>query len=227
MNDPDMYTPCDNKQCEYWVKETLNNCAKYQYTISCEIINPKEREMKCEYKECVAWHGLSANGCNELGTIRDCGIRTYFQAKDKEIERQRAVISQYVDKIDTPKEYDMKENVCYNKECEHYDDECVHNCDLFSLAETAKKICKLYKGKGGIEGEDMSLNYVNRGNDEEIIDIVRSVLNNGTGRAETFNECVLIKLMQIRNTPIKNMSFDQNLVDSKYDEWTGIDKCKK
>ena len=62
----------------------------------------------------------------------------------------------------------------------------------------------------------MSINYVNRINDEEIIDIVRSVLNNGTGRAETQNEHLLIKLMQIRNTPIKNLSFDQKVVDGHY-----------
>lgn len=65
----------------------------------------------------------------------------------------------------------------------------------------------------------MSKNYVNRSNDEEIIDIVRSVLDNGTGRAETFNENVLIKLMQIRNTPIKNMEFDQDTVDKHYRSW--------
>ena len=42
----------------------------------------------------------------------------------------------------------------------------------------------------------MSINYVNRQNDEEIIDIMRAVMDNGTGGAETFNEHVLIKLMQ-------------------------------
>ena len=42
----------------------------------------------------------------------------------------------------------------------------------------------------------MSKNYINRANDEEIIDIVRSVMDNGTGVAETANEHILIKLMQ-------------------------------
>jgi hypothetical protein len=65
----------------------------------------------------------------------------------------------------------------------------------------------------------MSLNYVNRANDEEIIDIVRSVLDNGTGKAETANEHILIKLMQIRNTPITNMEFDQTNVDFHYNIW--------
>ena len=62
----------------------------------------------------------------------------------------------------------------------------------------------------------MSTNFVNRSKDEEIIDIVRSVLNNGTGKAETFNEHILIKLMQLRNTPITNFDFDQDRVDSYY-----------
>jgi len=65
----------------------------------------------------------------------------------------------------------------------------------------------------------MSIRYVNRGNDEEIMDIVRCVLDNGSGHAETFNEKVLIKLMQIRNTPIKNMEFDQEQVDTAHKMW--------
>lgn len=65
----------------------------------------------------------------------------------------------------------------------------------------------------------MSKNYVNRINDEEIIDIVRSVLDNGTGKAETANEHILIKLMQIRNTPITNFEFDQERVDFHYAQW--------
>ncbi len=65
----------------------------------------------------------------------------------------------------------------------------------------------------------MSNNYVNRINDEDIIDIVRSVLDNGSGKAETANEHILIKLMQIRNTPINNMEFDQERVDFLYNGW--------
>lgn len=71
----------------------------------------------------------------------------------------------------------------------------------------------------------MSKYYVNRSNDEEIIDIMRSVLDNGTGKAETANECVLIKLMQIRNTPIKNFEFDQERVDRCYKSW--VDESAK
>lgn len=72
----------------------------------------------------------------------------------------------------------------------------------------------------------MSINYINRSNDEEIIDIVRSVMNNGTGRAETVNEHILIKLMQIRSTPITSFEYDQKRVDKTYEQWknetTGI-----
>ena len=65
----------------------------------------------------------------------------------------------------------------------------------------------------------MSTNYINRSNDEEIIDIVRSVMDNGTGKAETPNEHILIKLMQLRNTPMISFEFDQKIVDFHYNIW--------
>ena len=65
----------------------------------------------------------------------------------------------------------------------------------------------------------MSTNYVNRINDEEIIDIVRSVMDNGTGEAETFNEHILIKLMQLRGTPMNSFRYDQERVDLNYTQW--------
>ena len=65
----------------------------------------------------------------------------------------------------------------------------------------------------------MSLSYINRANDEEIIDIVCSIMDNGTGRAETFNEHVLIKLMQIRGTPMNSFEFDQIRVDACHAQW--------
>jgi len=70
----------------------------------------------------------------------------------------------------------------------------------------------------------MSTNHINRINDEEIIDIVRSVMDNGTGKAETFNEHVLIKLMQIRKTPMNSFEFDQGMVDTHYNTWIDMDK---
>ena len=65
----------------------------------------------------------------------------------------------------------------------------------------------------------MALNYVDRSNDEEIIDIVRSVMDNGTGQAETFNENILIKLMQLRGTPMDSFKFDQEMVEFYYKQW--------
>lgn len=65
----------------------------------------------------------------------------------------------------------------------------------------------------------MSTSYINRSNDEEIIDIVRSVMDNGTGKAGTFNEHVLIKLMQLRGTPMNSFEFSQEKVDSCYKQW--------
>ena len=65
----------------------------------------------------------------------------------------------------------------------------------------------------------MSTQYIDRSNDEEIIDIVRSVLDNGTGKAETANEHILIKLMQLRRTPITSFEYDQERVDFLYERW--------
>ena len=65
----------------------------------------------------------------------------------------------------------------------------------------------------------MSRKYVNRSNDEEIIDIVRSIMDNGTGKAETANEHILIKLMQLRGTPMTSFDCEQERVDFHYCMW--------
>jgi len=65
----------------------------------------------------------------------------------------------------------------------------------------------------------MSMDYIDRSKDEEIISIMQSVMDNGTGKAETFNEHILIKLMQLRGTPILSFKFDQERVDSFYADW--------
>ena len=65
----------------------------------------------------------------------------------------------------------------------------------------------------------MSTNYIDRSHDEEIIDIVRSVMDNGTGKAETANEHILIKLMQLRGTPMTSFEFTQERVDFHYTRW--------
>jgi len=65
----------------------------------------------------------------------------------------------------------------------------------------------------------MSINHISRKYDEEIIDLVRSVMDNGTGKAETDNEHVLIKLMQLRGTPMTSFLFEQARVDQCFETW--------
>lgn len=70
----------------------------------------------------------------------------------------------------------------------------------------------------------MSTQHINRSNDEEIIDIFRSVLSNETRVAETVNEHILIKLMQLRNTPLQSFEFNQKRVDFCYEQWKNMNK---
>jgi hypothetical protein len=65
----------------------------------------------------------------------------------------------------------------------------------------------------------MMSNVIDRSNDEKIINLVRTVMDNGTGKAETANENILIKLMQLRGTPMTSFEFDQKRVDSCYENW--------
>ncbi|MCP4255525.1 MAG: hypothetical protein GY775_19390 [Candidatus Scalindua sp.] len=44
---------------------------------------------------------------------------------------------------------------------------------------------------------------VNRDNDEEIINLVKTILDAADFTVETINESVLVKLMELRNTPIR------------------------
>jgi hypothetical protein len=64
----------------------------------------------------------------------------------------------------------------------------------------------------------MSTNFVERKNDEEIIDLINSILSNGKMQVETINEAVLVKLMEIRNTPIK---YDKSYrdIDKDFERW--------
>lgn len=70
----------------------------------------------------------------------------------------------------------------------------------------------------------MGLIYIDRSHDEEIIDIVRSVMDNGTGKAETAYEHILIKLLQLRGTPMTCFEFDQERVDFHFKQWKNLDK---
>ena len=66
--------------------------------------------------------------------------------------------------------------------------------------------------------EIMSTNFVDRKNDKEIIDLINSILSNGKMQVETINESVLVKLMEIRNTPIK---YDKSYrdIDKDFERW--------
>ena len=64
----------------------------------------------------------------------------------------------------------------------------------------------------------MSTNSINRTNDEEIIDIMNSILSNGNMQVETINEAILVKLMELRGTPIKYNKTFRN-IDEDYERW--------
>ena len=64
----------------------------------------------------------------------------------------------------------------------------------------------------------MNINYIDRKNDEEIIAIVRAILSNASFKVETINEAILVKLMELRGTPI---SYDETLrdIDKDFERW--------
>jgi hypothetical protein len=64
----------------------------------------------------------------------------------------------------------------------------------------------------------MSINYIDRKHDEEIIDIVRAILSNASFKVETINESILVKLMELRGTPI---SYNEALrdIDKDFERW--------
>lgn len=64
----------------------------------------------------------------------------------------------------------------------------------------------------------MSEHYIDRSNDEEIIDIIRSILNNGQMKVETFNESILVALMERRGTPINYAESFRN-IERDYKYW--------
>ena len=68
-----------------------------------------------------------------------------------------------------------------------------------------------------IEGRTMN-KYINRQNDEEIINLIVEILSNGNMEVETCNESVLVKLLELRKTPIKiKHSFRD--VEKDYKDW--------
>ena len=64
----------------------------------------------------------------------------------------------------------------------------------------------------------MSLNAIDRSRDEEIIDIMASILSEGNVEVETFNESILVKLMELRGTPVKVKKSYRNIQED-YEKW--------
>ena len=64
----------------------------------------------------------------------------------------------------------------------------------------------------------MAVSFIDRSKDEEIIDIMNSILSNGNWVVETPNEATLAKLMELRGTPIKIHKSLRD-VDSDYNNW--------
>ena len=65
----------------------------------------------------------------------------------------------------------------------------------------------------------MSIKAVDRSRDEEIIGIIRSILSQGTMNVETINESLLVKLMELRGTPIQNIDKIYRDIESDYQQW--------
>ena len=64
----------------------------------------------------------------------------------------------------------------------------------------------------------MSINFVDRSNDEEIIDIVNSIMSQGTMVVGTINESILTALMEKRGTPITGYSTNRD-IQADYRRW--------
>ena len=60
--------------------------------------------------------------------------------------------------------------------------------------------------------------YIDRVNDETIIDLVREIMGNGTLIIETINEAVLVKMLELRGTPITYKKTYRN-IDKDYERW--------
>ena len=64
----------------------------------------------------------------------------------------------------------------------------------------------------------MSKEYVNRENDEEIIDIIRTILSRGSWEVETIYESILAALMEKRGTPISGYSSCRDIKED-FESW--------
>lgn len=64
----------------------------------------------------------------------------------------------------------------------------------------------------------MSIDFIDRSRDEEIINILNSILSNADFTVETINESILVKLMELRGTPIKNYKTVRN-IEQDFNNW--------
>ena len=62
------------------------------------------------------------------------------------------------------------------------------------------------------------IKHIDRKNDEEIINLIVEILGNGTLIVETINEAILVKLLEIRGTPIKVKKTFRN-IDNDFKLW--------
>jgi hypothetical protein len=69
-----------------------------------------------------------------------------------------------------------------------------------------------------VGGTKMSTNFINRINDEEIIDIIRSIMSQGTMVVETINESIFVALMEQRLTPILNYTTSRD-IKADFERW--------
>ena len=59
---------------------------------------------------------------------------------------------------------------------------------------------------------------MNTENDQMILDIMRNIFNNGDFVVETFNEAVLVKLMELRGSPIFYIKSHRD-INRDYAQW--------
>ncbi len=68
---------------------------------------------------------------------------------------------------------------------------------------------------------------LNRQQDEDIIKLVQTIMGNGTMVVETINESLLVKLMELRGTPIRYKSSLRD-IDKDYErEMKDIEDAKE
>lgn len=68
---------------------------------------------------------------------------------------------------------------------------------------------------------------LNRQQDEDIIKLVQTIMGNGTMVVETINESLLVKLMELRGTPIRYKSSLRDIDEDYAREMKDIESVKE